>query len=56
MAADVSVFGVCVFVCVTQQMALPTDGYAPSDPLSCLDQDAAAMAALREAVSRRADR
>ncbi|XP_075900125.1 epidermal growth factor receptor kinase substrate 8a [Nelusetta ayraudi] len=39
-----------------QEMAPPTDGYAPSDPLSCLDQDAAAMAALREAVSRRADR
>lgn len=40
----------CLFVSAMQQMA------PPFDPLGRLDQDAAAMAALREAVSRRADR
>lgn len=36
---------------------MATDGHASSDPLAPrLDQDAAALAALREAVSRRADR
>lgn len=42
------------YLCVCVYKA--TDSHHSLDPLGRLDQDAAALAALRDAVSRRADR